>query len=107
MDFPEFQANLRNLMDSRGLSGNALAAELGIPDATINRYLHGGRVPKLNNIIALAKYFGVSVDWLLGLTDNKYETWAPETLEIAHLYSIAPPHERSIVEAVLKPFKED
>ena len=112
MDTPEiresykaFSDRLRLLVDSRGITAKDLSRESNIPDATIYRYLSGVRVPKIDNIITLAKFFGVSVDWLLGLNDDKSETWAPATLEVARRYNVASPDDRRIVEVTLEKYK--
>lgn len=112
MDTPEIRASyqafsdrLRLLVDSRGITAKDLSRDANIPDATIYRYLHGDRVPKIDNIIAIAKFFEVSVDWLLGLNDDKRETWPPATLEVARRYSVASPDDRRVVEAALEKYK--
>ena len=48
-----------------------LAKKIGSSNVTICRYLNGGRVPRLDVIAKIAAVFGVSVDYLLGLTDEK------------------------------------
>lgn len=112
MDTPDIRASyqafserLRLLVESRGTTAKDLSRDSNIPDATIYRYLSGNRVPKIDNVIALSRYFGVSVDWMLGLSDDKYETWTPATLEVARRYSVASPDDRRVVEAVLEKYK--
>lgn len=43
---------------------------LGIAPVSWQRFEYGSSRPKIENIIALADYFDVSVDYLLGRTDN-------------------------------------
>ena len=112
MDTPDIRASykafsdrLRFLIDSRGTTVKDLSLDANIPNPTIYRYIHGNRVPKIDNVIAIAKYFGVSVDWLLGLSDDKCETWHPATLEVANRYSVASPDDRRVVEAALEKYK--
>lgn len=112
MDTPEiresykaFSDRLRLLVDSRGITAKDLSRDANIPDATIYRYLNGDRVPKIDNIIAIAKFFEVSVDWILGLNDEKYETWPQATLEMARRYTVASPDDRRVVEAALEKYK--
>ena len=47
-----------------------LGMELGMSQNTISRYETGARVPSREELIAIADYFDVSVDFLLGRTDN-------------------------------------
>lgn len=112
MDTPEIRASykafsdrLRLLVESRGITAKDLSRDVNIPDATIYRYIHGDRVPKIDNIIILAKFFEVSVDWILGLSDDKYETWPPAALDIARRYVVASPDDRRVVEAALQKYK--
>ena len=102
-----FSRNLRSLMEGHGLSGKALSLECGIPDASINRYLTCSRVPRLDNILILAKFFDVSVDWLVGLSEEKDAHWPQKTREIARLYSMATQDDRAVIDAVLKKYKEE
>ena len=46
-----------------------LADKLGVSKAIISMWENGLREPKLSNLILLAEYFGVSIDYLAGLTD--------------------------------------
>ena len=47
-----------------------LAVELGVSQNTISRYETGEHEPSYDALIAIADYFNVSVDYLLGRTDN-------------------------------------
>ncbi len=57
------------LRSEKGLSQQALADEIGISKGCISFWENGLREPKLSNLIALSKYFGVSIDYLAGLKD--------------------------------------
>lgn len=58
-------ANLKELLASRGWSGNRLAHECGEPQPTISRILNGQHVPKLGTITRIADALETSVDYLL------------------------------------------
>lgn len=47
-----------------------IAQSVQIPLRTYQRYENGEREPNASAIIALANYFEVSTDYLLGITDN-------------------------------------
>ena len=104
-NFQAFSDNLRALIETHHMTAKDLAREAEIPDATIYRYLHSERVPKIDNIITLSKYFDVSIDWLLGLTDDQHGRWTPAALEIAHRYMAASPDDRRVVETALEKYK--
>ena len=47
-----------------------LGMELGMSQNTISRYETGTREPSHDELITIADYFDVSIDYLLGRTDN-------------------------------------
>ena len=59
-------ARLVELRKEKGLSQAALAKELGIDCSTIAKYETGDRLPDIVMLCALADYFEVSTDYLLG-----------------------------------------
>ncbi len=61
---------LRQLRTERGLSQIRLAMELSVSQHTISRYETGEREADYATLIRIADFFGVSVDYLLGRTDN-------------------------------------
>lgn len=61
---------LKELRKQKGLSQLRLATELNTTQNTISRYETGEREPGIDELIKLADYFNVSVDYLLGRTDN-------------------------------------
>lgn len=50
--------------DRSGLTQEQLGKELGVSDGAISSYELGDTLPSIKNAIALAKIFGVSLDWL-------------------------------------------
>lgn len=61
---------LKELRKSRGISQQRLAIELNTTQNTISRYETGERQADYSMLIAIANYFDVSIDYLLGRTDN-------------------------------------
>ncbi len=49
--------------------------ELNTTQNTISRYETVEREPGIAELIRLANFFGVSVDYLLGLTDNPHRNY--------------------------------
>lgn len=60
---------LKELRKEKGISQLKLAMELNTNQNTISRYETGEREPGINELISIADYFNVSVDYLLGRTD--------------------------------------
>ena len=65
----KFMERLKELRTERNLSQMQLAKETGLSGGAIGFWETGKRVPNALAIITLAKYFGVTTDYLLGVTD--------------------------------------
>ena len=61
---------LKELRINRHISQVKLAMDLNMNQNSISRYENGEREADYETLIAFADYFGVSVDYLLGRTDN-------------------------------------
>lgn len=62
---------LRDLREDNDLSQETVADYLHVSQATYSRYENGKLDIPSAALIALSKYYGVSVDYLLGLTSRK------------------------------------
>ena len=63
---------LKEIRKSKGISQLKLAIDLNTNQNTISRYETGEREPGINELIKIADYFNVSVDYLLERTNNPY-----------------------------------
>ena len=62
------------LLELRGSATQSeFANSIGVIQQTYAHWELGVRQPKLQELIRLAQHFGVSTDWLLGLTDIKVQ----------------------------------
>ena len=61
---------LKELREKRRLSQQKLAMDLCMNQNSISRYENGSREADYKTLIQLADYFDVSIDYLLGRTDN-------------------------------------
>ena len=61
---------LKEVRRSRGISQLKLAIDLNTNQKTISRYETGEREPGITELINLADYFNISIDYLLERTDN-------------------------------------
>ena len=64
-----FAERLKELRIDKGLSMHALASEVKIGAASICRWENCQADVKGTQLVVLAKYFGVSIDYLMGLED--------------------------------------
>src|SRR5690606_7144473 len=65
-----FRERLGELVARSGLRQAAYARKVGLDRSTLSQLLsgRGDRLPRAENIIAIARAEGVSLDWLLGLS---------------------------------------
>ena len=69
VDMTIFNKRLKELRTKKNLSQNELAKRAGLTKTSVNHWENGKCLPNANAIIALAKYFGVTTDYLLGESD--------------------------------------
>lgn len=61
-----FCERLRSLRESRGLTQKDIASEIDIGLHTYQRYEYGEREPQLSTLVALADFYDLSLDELVG-----------------------------------------
>ncbi|HAQ51940.1 MAG TPA: XRE family transcriptional regulator [Lachnospiraceae bacterium] len=61
---------LKELRKKKGLSQVRLAIDLCIPQNSISRFENGVRMPDYFTLIQIADYFNVSIDYLVGRSNN-------------------------------------
>ncbi len=66
-----FGENLKFIREEKKLTQNELANLLNVSKANISRYELGIRQPSIDTIFLVAKFFNVSIDWLLGRSSIK------------------------------------
>ena len=57
---------LKRLLDNEGISAHKLSLDLDVGYTTINRIVNGVGAPGIDLLVAIADYFEVSTDYLLG-----------------------------------------
>ena len=69
-----FNIRLKTLRTDAGLSQQDLAIKIGLSKSSVNMYERGEREPSLETLEAIADFFNVDIDYLLGKTDvrNRY-----------------------------------
>ena len=100
------RSNLKSIMYTRGLTGKDVAAEIGVTPSSMSRYLQDKRDPELLVVINMAKYFGVSMDWMVGLSEERNTDIPEESRKAASLYSILTEDDRLIVDTVFKKYTD-
>lgn len=64
-----FCERFRELRQEHNLTIQQLAEELGVSIAAVSRWETGARVPSIDSLYIIAKYFDVTTDYLVGLED--------------------------------------
>ncbi len=73
-------SRLKDLRMSRGFTQMKMARELGTSQQTISRIEYKDDMIPTDILIKAAKYFNVSVDYILGLTEEKHNQVCEERL---------------------------
>ncbi|MBQ7328494.1 MAG: helix-turn-helix transcriptional regulator [Oscillospiraceae bacterium] len=63
---------LKEIRNAKGISQLKLATDLNTNQNTISRYETGEREPGIAELIRIADYFNISVDYLLERTENPH-----------------------------------
>ena len=61
---------MRDLREDRDLTQEEIAKVLGTSQTMVARYERGANELPLRHLVALCRFYGVSADFLLGLSDN-------------------------------------
>ena len=66
-----YLARLKELRKNKGITQRQLSEETGMSFQSISFYEHGEREPGVKALISLADYFNVSIDYLVGRSDER------------------------------------
>jgi antitoxin HigA-1 len=61
---------LEELLEPLGISQNQLARDIGVPPRRINEIVHGNRAVTADTALRLARYFGTSEGFWMGLQSD-------------------------------------
>lgn len=76
---PKFNERLKLLRRETGLSQQDFSKQLGISKSSVNMYERGEREPGIETLEAIADYFNVDMDYLLGKSEHRNKTaWLEE-----------------------------
>lgn len=75
----EIHTRLASLIKEKGITQKKIANDLHISPSTLNGYIKNGRKPDYQTLSQIALYFETTVDYLLGLSPERYRYNAPLT----------------------------
>ena len=62
----KFGERLKELRSEKGIGQIELAAQIGVSKGIISLWEQGKREPTLSSLIAIADYFSITIDYLIG-----------------------------------------
>lgn len=71
MNICDFGAVLKQLRKNRNLTQKELGLRIGLSKAVVSKYENGMGYPTFDTLIQISDYFGVTTDYLLGVSKNK------------------------------------
>ena len=101
----EFSHRLRTLVSESGKLAKDIAEETGTQAPTLSRYCHKANDPAIDLVYRFAQYFNVSMDWILGVCDDRLSVLSEDQKEFLNLYSVASEQDREVVRAILKRYE--
>ena len=106
--------NLRLLRNQKGMSQQKLAELLNLSQQSIYKYENGLAEPDIQTLTELSELFDVSIDYIVGNTDdprrmdNFVETeLAPRELRCLRMYRRLTATRKKIIEMILEDYNED
>jgi transcriptional regulator with XRE-family HTH domain len=93
--------NLKLLRNETGISQYKLAEAVGSTQQAIHRYEHQDYEPDIETMTRLARFFGTSIDYLVGNTTirnkiEKYDLNIEETVLVDKYRRLSPKQKKSI-----------
>ena len=67
----QLSQRIKELRQQKNITQKQLSEVLAVTPLTIQRYECGSRCPDIDTVIELCKYFKVSSDYLIGLSDKQ------------------------------------
>ena len=89
-----FGENLRTLIEERDMTQKELALQLNIAPSTMGSYVQNTREPDFATLKSIAKFFNVSIDYLLDYSSGKAATHQED--ELLRIFRSLLPEQRDI-----------
>lgn len=107
-------SRFKDLRINRGFTQGKLAKELGTSQQTISRIEYNDEMVPTDILIKASKYFNVSVDYILGLSDDKHNqvcesrmnNYLAQYEDMMMEYAALKPEYRAAVKGVIRTLKE-
>ena len=67
----DYRQKFKNLRIDNDLTQQQIADLCGVSDATVGHWETGKRDMRIDCIVTLCKFYGISADYILGITDEE------------------------------------
>ena len=78
---------IKKLRKEKNITQEKLALIIGVERSSIGKY-ETGTMPSMEILSIMADYFGVTIDYLLGKTENKYPAFNNASLQFDNIFPI-------------------
>ena len=75
----DISAKLKELRAKKGLSQERVAEQLYVSRQAISKWENGEALPDMENLVAISKFYGVSIDYILGADEESGRDKKPES----------------------------
>ena len=96
--FVDFSIRLRQILANKKLTQKEAADMIQISPARFSTYATGRNEPPLDVLYSICKTFGVSADWMLGLSDSTPEMVMGITVKRDPYADLIPPYRERLDE---------
>lgn len=103
----KFHQVFKQLRLDRGLTQDQISQALGITKQAVSHYERGTREPKQEMLEAIADYFNVDINYLLGHAPMTSQILSDDEYTLITAYRLASPEIRSAAQAVLRIRREE
>lgn len=104
-----FSEILKDLRTECNMSQSELAKKLDISPSTVGMYEQGRRYPDFDTLIKIANHFNVSLDFLLGRSENRndnkeseYKVYPKEVIDLYEEINELAPEKKEIILKIIK-----
>lgn len=81
--------NLKNLREDRGYSQTQLARHLNVSKQSLSNWENNNIMPSVEAIMTIARFFGVTTDFLLGIDSRRsLDATGLTPVQVAHIQCI-------------------
>lgn len=95
-----------DLCKMQGKTPNAVTKALGLSTATATNWKTSGRTPNGDTLRAIADYFNVSVDYLLGRVDSPAVPEVPVALSAPQGYDNLTDEQKELIQSLIDKYNE-